>query len=897
MPTGRDKNTDIYERLRAGGSTEEEIEAVYRKLRAAGYGEEETRRRLQEIVARNRRSSAVVDRRTGGGDSTPGLVQPEAGQDSATARRAEDWFPRVSPKLRRRVNKWAYRRDLLISGLRERWFDFVSIFRPTTPDIVNPRLLETLARRRHYLSQDPYGYSLVTTLDALHSISRTLLGRRGTKREEERAIAEALRRRDPFALAYLEPFAHGDDALRRSLEYLEYAYDNGADVEVTALARVTREVWRLVLTTEQLSRQKVDTLLKLAGEVVQSQGVQDRYGLSLDDTKAIFHISLDNLQRFKLELYPVVLKAIGSFYEFEEASPEKHQIIFGFLDLREEEILSVRLFYQQEAKRREKQLADQQLLQLQTIEREKEARFSHRFAGVLSILDALFPDSGIAGVERHAFILPYFDERVFVQSLPFDHALYNVEVISRFDPLQPVMVLHRIVDNLLTAIGEVRLEGVLSQEGVAQALVEIKEGWAATYSDLFQPYLRAVNEYARLVSDLGNPAQISRSPRGRRLEEEINSLRNRAIQNYGHVVATAPRKETTRLWLLVERLTLLFGELGEQLHQDITQRSDPVSKRIYDELAKDPVVDFREHATPGLPTFKPVLRQLRRYIEAKYQSSITTVPAAAQLFLFDLLRAVAELYRFVLNNESSFVRVAGGQIPLAGEEEAAVWKREQDSRSVDLSERLRIRLDEHLISEYVDTLTGMKSKDYYLKKLPALYRKAAQVAAPVSILMIDIDHFKWVNDELGHQKGDEVLRDAATTVLDGIRRGSDIAIRYGGEELMVVTTTPMQNVITLAERLRHNQHEHIRERDLYTPVAAIGDAQGEPCGTFSVGVAMRLDDETLDSLVARADRALYRSKERRDSVTIAYVNRAGTEEFESFSQYADRLNRARKDSE
>jgi diguanylate cyclase (GGDEF)-like protein len=897
MPTGGDRNKEIYERLKAGGTTEEEIEEVYRKLREAGYGEEETRRRLQEIVRRNRTGPRVVDRRGASGEGPSKPTPPEGGQDSATARRAEDWFPRVSPSLRRRVNKWAYRRGLLVTGLRQRWLDFVSIFRPSTPDIVNPRLLEALARRKHYLSQDPYGYSLVTTLDALHAISRTLLGRRGTQREEERAVAEALRRRDPFAVAYLEPFAHGDDPLRRSLEYLEFAYDNGASVEVTALARVTREVWRLALTTEQVSRRKVGSLLKLAGEVIQSQGVYDRYGLTVDDTAAIFQISLDNLERFKLELYPVVLKAIGTFYEFEDTAPEKHRRILGFLDLTEQEILTVRRFYQQEEKRKERELADQQLMQLQTIEREKEARFSHRFGGLLSILDALFPDSGIADLERHAFILPYFDERVFVHSLPFDHALYNVEAISRFDPLQPVMVIHRIVDNLLTPISEGRLERLLDQEGLADALVEIKEGWAATYNELFQPYLRGINEYARLVSDLEDAARLSRSPRARRLEEEINTLRNRAVQNYGHVLVRSAGKDATRLWLLVERLTLLLGELGEQLHQDIPHRSDPLSKRIYDALAEEPVVEFMDHATPGLPTFKPVLRQLRRYIEAKYRSSIGSIPAAAQLFLFDLLRAVAELYRFLLNNEASFLRVVGGQIPLAGEEEAAVWKREQESRTGDLSERLRIRLDEHLISEYVDSLTGMKSKDYYLKKLPAIYRKASQVGTPLSILMIDIDHFKWVNDELGHQKGDEVLRDAATTILDGIRRGSDIPIRYGGEELMVVTTAPLQNVITLAERLRHNQQEHLRERDLYAPVAAIGDARGEPCGTFSIGVAMRLDDEELDSLVARADRALYRSKDRRDSVTIGYVNRAGSEEFESFAEYADRLTRSRKDSE
>jgi hypothetical protein len=59
---------------------------------------------------------------------------------------------------------------------------------------------------------------------------------------------------------------------------------------------------------------------------------------------------------------------------------------------------------------------------------------------------------------------------------------------------------------------------------------------------------------------------------------------------------------------------------------------------------------------------------------------------------------------------------------------------------------------------------------------------------------------------------------------------------------------------------------------------------------------MRTKDESLDSLVARADRALYVSKKRRNSVTSAYLNRDGGEEFESFSEYAERLNRSRTDS-
>lgn len=881
MNAGHETQNDIYQRLIAQGTSEDEIEEVYRKLRGAGYGEEQARRRLEAAIMRRRKGEPVTERRSGGEGA------------AASTRRMEDWFPDVPRALRRQVNKWAYQNNLLITGLRERWLDFLSRFRPSTPDPVNPRLLALLARRKHYLSENPYSYTLATTLDALYTISRTFLGRSGGRTDNERAVGEALRRREPFAYEYLDHFAHHDAALRQSLGYLELAHENHTEVPVSALARVTREVWRLVLTTEQVSRRKVDHIFTVAGDVLRAYGSHDSYGLSLEDAAAIFQIALENLQRFKLELYPVVLKAIRGFFPPEEESSEKRSRVFGFLDLKDEQILTVRRFYQQEARRKEKLLAEQQLLQLEQIEREKEAGFSRRFEGVLSILDALFPDSGIRDLEQSAFLVPYFDERVFVRSLPFDHGVNDVEVISRFDPLQPVMVLHRIVDNLVSSIDHARLEVILGRDEISSSIAEIRDGWADAYNDLFTPYLRALNEYARGTDDdastPSDAGRFARSATGRRLEEEINQLRNRAIRNYGHAVLAPLDPRATRIWLLAERLTLLLDELGEEFHQDIGKRNDPVSKRIYEELGRKPVVDFREHATPGTAAFKPVVRQLRRYIEAKYHSSLASLPRVSQLFLFDLLRGVAELYRFVLNDDASFARSAGGRILLAGAEEAGTWKHERDSRSGDLTERLRIRLDEHLVSEYTDGLTGMKTKNFFLQKLPAAYRKAVQAGKPVSALMIDIDHFKWVNDELGHQKGDEVLRDAATTVLDGTRRGNDIAIRYGGEELIVITPAPLHNAIALAERLRHTQHEHLGERDLYAPIAAIGSERGEPCGTFSVGVVERSGDESLDDLVARADHALYRSKQSRDAVTIGHAKPGSGEQLESFAEYAARV--------
>ncbi len=881
---------DIYERLVEQGTPEEEIRAVYRKLRRAGYGEEAARERLETSLRQLREERARAERR----------VRPEPSIQPQAKRRMEDWFPEVSPRLRRQINKWASREKLVITGTRERWHDLLSYVRPSTPDLVNPRLLELLARRKHYMAENPYSYSLATTLDALYVVSRTFLGRTGggrlggkragALRESERAVSDALRRRDPFVYEYLSRFAHFDESLRQSLSYIELAADRRTDLRVPQLARVTRDTWRLVLTTERVPRSKVDRALDLAREILLAYGRVDAYGMNLDDATAIFQVSLENLQRFKLELYPVVLRAIGEFFDPGDESAEKTARIHAFLGITEGDILTVRRFYEEEARLQERRLAEQRLIELESIERQKEAGFKHRFQGVLDTLSALFPDSAIENMDEHVFLVPYFDVRVFPQTLTFDHGAYTVETLSRYDPLQPILVLHRIIDNLLASIDHVRLEVLLERKGIAESFGEIKDEWAAIYTSLFLPYLRALNEYSHGLADEEYAQRFVQTAAARRLEEEMNHLRNRAIRTYGGTV-TMRKSDAARLWSLVDRLSLLLDELGGEIHQDIVRRNDPVSKRLYEELGETPIVDFMEHAVPGTPSFKPVVRQLRRYIEAKHHSAISSVPRVAQLFLMDLLRGVTELYQHVTNDESSFVRSIGSRILTAGDDERAAWDRERN-RSGDIDERLRIRLDEQLVSQYTDTLTGLKTKNFFLQKLPGAVEKITQSGKPVSLIMIDIDHFKWINDELGHQKGDEVLRDAATTVLDGIRRGSDVGIRYGGEELLVIMPVPLNSAVALGERLRFTQAQHVEQRDLYRPVGAIGLERSEPCGTFSVGVAQRLADESLDQCLDRADKALYEAKRTRDAVFVSHGNPAEGTGLERYADYAMRMKTA-----
>jgi diguanylate cyclase (GGDEF)-like protein len=156
-----------------------------------------------------------------------------------------------------------------------------------------------------------------------------------------------------------------------------------------------------------------------------------------------------------------------------------------------------------------------------------------------------------------------------------------------------------------------------------------------------------------------------------------------------------------------------------------------------------------------------------------------------------------------------------------------------------------------------DPLTGLYNRRHLDRRLEEEFGRAKRYAQPLSILLVDIDHFKRINDNYGHQTGDFVLSYLGKLVLNAIRT-SDIGARYGGEELLIICpNTARSSAAELAERLR-------RHIELHELVLA-----GEPNRrktihiTVSIGVAIfSATVENVRQLVQEADLALYRAKQQ-----------------------------------
>lgn len=152
-----------------------------------------------------------------------------------------------------------------------------------------------------------------------------------------------------------------------------------------------------------------------------------------------------------------------------------------------------------------------------------------------------------------------------------------------------------------------------------------------------------------------------------------------------------------------------------------------------------------------------------------------------------------------------------------------------------------------------DPLTGLANRRHLMERFATELDRAEAYGAKLSVVILDVDHFKRFNDTNGHQAGDACLRTVAR-VFDNVTRGSDIVARYGGEEFVVVTVdADRRQAVGHAERIR-------------TAISkvAIPGARTQPGGalTVSAGVASYPEDgTTIEALIAAADAALYRAKQ------------------------------------
>lgn len=163
-----------------------------------------------------------------------------------------------------------------------------------------------------------------------------------------------------------------------------------------------------------------------------------------------------------------------------------------------------------------------------------------------------------------------------------------------------------------------------------------------------------------------------------------------------------------------------------------------------------------------------------------------------------------------------------------------------------------------------DILTGLLNRQASEVMLPKLIAEARRLGAPLSAMLIDVDHFKQINDTYGHLTGDSVLREIAQLINSCIRE-SDILSRWGGEEFIIMLKNcPQKQALALAEKIRLLAASHdYRLSPVNRPV------------TLSIGIAQYDLHETETEFFIQADKALYQAKQNGRNCTVA-MDEAGS---------------------
>ncbi|MBV9080050.1 MAG: diguanylate cyclase [Elusimicrobia bacterium] len=217
---------------------------------------------------------------------------------------------------------------------------------------------------------------------------------------------------------------------------------------------------------------------------------------------------------------------------------------------------------------------------------------------------------------------------------------------------------------------------------------------------------------------------------------------------------------------------------------------------------------------------------------------------------FYLWRFLVHPLSLLLDGIRSFTRGKSDvQIPKIGKDELGELQEafNEMSRELDV-ERKRLRNESQS-----DALTGLFNMRYFRSQLVDEFSRSQRYSRPLTLLMIDVDHFKAYNDRNGHPAGDIVLKEVSRILIRNVR-GTDIVARYGGEEFVVLLPeTPLDAGTSVAEKVRKAVEEH------YFPFA--GSKLGERL-TVSIGIASYPDSHISSDqdLIEASDKALYGAK-------------------------------------
>ena len=293
---------------------------------------------------------------------------------------------------------------------------------------------------------------------------------------------------------------------------------------------------------------------------------------------------------------------------------------------------------------------------------------------------------------------------------------------------------------------------------------------------------------------------------------------------------------------------------------DVVSLHDLTGRVIYSSPSCERVFGFAPAEMGRMGPFALVhpddAERLRRHFDDLIRGAPVTAISCRMLHKTGKHLWIEMMWRAVLNREGKVVRLQASSRDIT-ERKDYERQLEDARRKLQMNQESLIEANTRLAAlATLDGLTGLKNRRAFQERLVDELARSKRHGGAVTLLLLDIDHFKSFNDSFGHPRGDEVLRSVARHLSRSIR-DSDFAARYGGEEFAIILPdTDRDGALQMGERLRE---------------AIEGAAWSERAITISVGAATVVQGAaTVEGVIDQADRALYRSKQQgRNRVTLA----------------------------
>jgi diguanylate cyclase (GGDEF)-like protein len=841
---------------------------------------------------------------------------------------------RPSYPVRLKIESYAYSEGFEISGIRQFFSSLFSFLWPNR-DPVSARFLKTLVLDSPQRG-DPEGYSLIHTLLELQKLVENLLTGGGFLRRLSDSgynlkgdLTRDLLNWEPGGYRLMMSFQRISPRLLEVLESLRSRFEQQKNVDVFELTDVVKGVYRITLGV-QADPNVLERRIHSAGELV--KGLYKRVYTNEEKVQQVctriehqiadFLACYTRLKWFAGQLYPALLKMLNRFRTQAQVASILENI-YAFIGLDKKEVLilreSVNLVQPKEKRKPEPPMPAGESEE-QSPE-EPNYDFNEEFRGILTILDYAFPGCRIQHIwEGDYSILLWFQQKIFShrdyrgpivsRRLDFMDLLWK---INRYDPLAPVIVLHELIGQMLESLNPEAIVGLVDplrsrKTRSADLFAEIRRQWRATREEVLLRYLKEVDYFEKELSlrEKDREGRFLNSTIARKTVETINQIRNHIIRGYGHVALSLDRKEYFRcrpLYAVTKDLQEFLGELV--IRRDQLDTDNPIVHQRFD---REDLVERK----PG-----PLMNQIHSYIEAlPEEKRILKNPLGEYNRVFlEILFGLTEMLDFLLNDERSRLREAGAEVLFASTEERRIYKEIENDQTP-------LRVDLRKDFEEIDRLTGLFSKNEYLRFMPILFQNSLQAGQPLSLMVMDLDRFKAINDTLGHDFGDEILKLAAEVILSSGRE-EDLAVRFGGDELLVAVKADVAAALGQAARIRSRCYELLKERfaerlkeiPLLMAQKELAEKKkadpayrggiedflerwkGRGLGTLSIGVAQGLGKKLRTpcadekELFRRADKILYLAKDSGGNRSVAMFDvleiPLTAKEYSDFVQYLE----------